>query len=119
MPAKIHKHLHSPYKRALFSFILLASVMGVGTIGLYKIEGMPLIDAFYFMSMIASGEGPTDHLATSAGKIFVSIMAFISVGAAITCAGFLFGPFLGQLWRMGVMYFEEEMHHLKNNDQQR
>ena len=49
---------------------------------------------------------------TVAGKIFSSILAFVSVGSLIAAFGFLFGPFMGKLWKIGVFKLEEEIRHL-------
>ena len=51
---------------------------------------------------------------TAGGKIFVSIMSFISVRGGVAALGFLFGPFLGKIWRIGVEHLEEELHHKKD-----
>ena len=103
-------HYHSPYKRGLFSFLLVSIIMGIGVVGMHRFEKMPWIDAFYFMSMIATAQGPMVTPLTTAGKIFVSLMAFISVGAVVASLGFLFGPFLGKLWRVGVEHLEQDIH---------
>ena len=94
-------HYHSAWNRALYSFLLILSVLGVGTAGFHRIERMPYIDAFYMTSMIATAQGPSAPLATAAGKLFASLMALVSVGIVVAAIGFLFGPFLGQLWRIG------------------
>ena len=110
------KHpFHSIYKRAFYSLVLISSIMTIGTVGVHCIEKIPYLDAFYFMSMIATAQGPLYTPATAWGKIFVSIMAFISVGTGVAALGFLFGPFFGQLWRIGVMKLEEEFHILDKN----
>ena len=85
--------------------------MTLGTVGIHRIEGFPYIDSFYFMSMIATGQGPISSAnpVTPAGKIFTSVMAFISAGSMLAAFGFLFGPFLGKLWHIGLMKFEEEL----------
>ncbi len=107
-------HLHSPWKRSLYSFLLIASVLLAGTLGFHLFEGLSYTNAFYFMSMIATGQGPTQTLVTPAGKIFACAMAFISVGFVIAAIGFLFGPFFGTLWRIGHERFEEDIRLLKN-----
>ena len=105
-----HRHrYHSPWKRGWYSFFLVGSVLVVGTVGLHFIEGYSYIDAFYFISMIATAQGPAQAPATPAGKIFAAGMAFVSIGIVITALGFLFGPFLGQLWRIGHERWEEEV----------
>jgi len=77
-------------------------------LGMHYIEGLPYIDAFYFMAMLATAQGPATAPITVAGKLFAALMAFVSVGAVVASLGFLFGPFFGVVWRAGVLKFEEE-----------
>ena len=113
MVSKSHHHYHSPWRRALYSFLLVTVIMTIGTFGMHWTEGLSYLDAFYFMSMIATAQGPTVIRATPARKIFASFMAFLSVGSAVAGLGFLFGPFLGKLWRVGVEHLEEDLHLIK------
>lgn len=85
--------------------------MTIGTLGMHILENMPIIDAFYFMAMIATAQGSAYTPLTVSGKLFASFMAFVSVGTAIAAMGFLFGPFMGQLWHVGVIKLEEELQH--------
>ena len=112
---QIKHHYHSPLKRGIASFLLVFLVMLIGTTGIHLIEHLSYVDAFYFMSMIATAQGPTYSPVTAEGKIFTSIIAFISVGSVVAALGFLFGPFFGKLWKVGVEKFEEEMEHLRKN----
>ena len=116
---KRHHHYRSPWRRGLYSFGLVASVMAFGTLGMHRLEGMSYLDAFYFMSMIATAQGPTVTPATSVGKLFASFMAFLSVGTVLASLGFLFGPFFGQLWKIGVERLEEEAKLLKKPDEKK
>ena len=100
----------------MYSFLLIAVVMALGTLGMHRIERMSYLDAFYFMSMIATAQGPMATPTTAAGKLFASFMAFISVGTVVASLGFLFGPFFGQLWRVGVQKLEEEAHLLEKRE---
>lgn len=100
-------HLHSIYHRAFYAFLVLSIIMSIGTIGLHCIEKMGYLDAFYFMSMVATAQGPTSAPVTALGKIFVAFMAFIAVGAGAASIGFLFGPFFGKLWHIGIARLEE------------
>ncbi len=108
-----HHHFHSPWRRGFYSFAGITAVLTLGTVGMHVLEGFSYLDAFYFTSMIATGQGPPPTLsaATNAGKIFTSIMAFVSVGTVVACFGFIFGPFMGQLWKIGVTKLEEEIYH--------
>ena len=94
-------HYHSPWRRALYSGLLLVFVLAVGTLGFHLLEGDSYLDSFYLISMIATAQGPSQAPVTPAGKIFAAMMAFLSVGTVVASVGFLFGPFLGQLWRIG------------------
>ena len=111
-------HYHSPLNRGLYSLGLVVSVMLIGTYGIHFIENFSYIDSFYFTSMIATGQGPVGSLTpqTDAGKIFTSVLSFVSVGVLLTSLGFLFGPFLGKLWKVGTTKFEEEVEVLRHRD---
>ncbi len=98
-PRSSHRSL---FRRAAYSVSIVVAVLAFGTVVLHHVEGYSYIDAFYFMSMLATAQGPTVEPATTIGKIFVSIMAFVSVGSVIAALGFLFGPFLGKMALFGV-----------------
>ncbi len=108
-------HYHSPWRRGLTSALLVSVIMLIGTIGMHHIERMSYLDAFYFMSMIATAQGPVVVPATIAGKLFAAVMAFVSVGTVVAALGFLFGPFFGQMWRIGVDKLEEEVRVLEDH----
>ncbi len=103
-----HSHYHSQRKRIAIAFILVGMVMVFGTTGLHLIEGLSWFDAFYFMSMIATAQGPTSPLNSNGAKIFASVMAFISFGFIVAALSFLFGPLLGKLGLIGVEHLQEQ-----------
>jgi len=76
--------------------------MAVGTEGMVLLEGWNYVDAFYFMSLIATTQGPTRNPATEGGKIFASAMAFVSVGAAISAIAFVIGPLFATMFQEGI-----------------
>jgi hypothetical protein len=107
--SKIVHHPLSPFtKRAFYAIVILAIVMAVGTFGLMLIEGWALVPSFYFMALLATAEGPAATPATDVGKIFAAIMAFFSIGAAISAITFTFGPLFGSVLKEGARYFEKE-----------
>lgn len=109
VPAKkVRKIPHSFFKRAGYSFALIAAVVVVGMLGIHQLEGLSYIDSFYFIAMLATGEGPASAPITVGGKIFAGLMAFVSVGAVLTALFFLFGPFLGSVLKLGLERIEEE-----------
>ena len=110
-------HYHSFRNRGLYCLALVAFISLLGTAGIHFIEGFSFIDSFYFTSMIATGQGPAPSISpvTPLGKLFTCFMAFISVGSMVASLGFLFGPFFGKLWRIGVLKLEEEVELLKKH----
>ena len=112
-------HLHSPINRGVYCLLLIFFMLGLGTLGIHFLEGFSYIDAFYFTSMIATGQGPAPNITptTEAGKIFTCFLAFISVGSMVAAFGFLFGPFFGSLLKIGFIKFENKLDHLRRHDQ--
>ena len=108
------RHPLSPFKkRAFFSIAILGLVMAIGTIGMMVLEGWDLVSSFYFMSLLATAEGPAQSPITVGGKIFASFMAFFSIGAAISAITFTFGPLFGFILKEGFVYVEKEEDKLK------
>ena len=59
--------------------------------------------------MVATAEGPPNSPPTFWSKLFIAVMAFISIGTLITSVGTLFGPFLGYAFHKGMRYAEKEL----------
>lgn len=112
-------HLHSRSRRSVYAVLIVAAVMGVGTAGMRALEGLSWLDAFYFMSMIATAQGPAFTPATAGGKLFAAVMAFVAVGMVVTTLGFLFGPFLGRLFHIGEIKLKEEIRVLEKRGDER
>lgn len=104
----------SPFKKkTLYSIILVAVVLAVGTEGMHVLEVWSYVDSFYFISLIATTQGPSAAPKTDAGKIFASVMAFVSVGAVLSAVAFVFGPLFGTLFKIGIDYVEKEEQKIK------
>ena len=97
------------WARAAYSLALILAVELIGTVAMHAIEGWGYLDSFYFTSFIATGQGPPGNLQPDSplGKVFSSILAFVSVGTVITALLFLFGPFLGRVLKAGEEKLEE------------
>jgi hypothetical protein len=118
--SEVINHPLSPFKkRAFYAIVVLAIVMAIGTAGLMLIEGWGVIASFYFMALLATAEGPAATPATDAGKIFAAIMAFFSIGAAISAITFTFGPLFGSVLKEGARYLEKEEERLKDRLERR
>ncbi len=72
------------------------------------LEGWDPVASFYFMALLATAEGPAATPATAAGKIFAAVMAFFSIGAAISAITFTFGPLFGTALKVGIRFAEKE-----------
>ncbi len=112
--ARLVRHPLSPFKkRAFLAIAILGLLMAIGTIGMMILEGWDLVTSFYFMSLLATAEGPAQSPMTVGGKIFASSMAFFSIGAAISAITFTFGPLFGSIVKEGFAYVEREEDKLK------
>lgn len=78
--------------RALVALVLVGSVVSFGTFGYAYIEHQSILQAFYFMSMIFTAQGPPSEPTTTAGLLFAAVMAYISIGVLVSSIAFLFGP---------------------------
>ena len=109
------KHPLSPFKRKTFySVTVLLVLMAIGTEGMVLLEHWSYVDSFYYMSLLATTQGPTRAPATDVGKLFGALMAFISVGAVLSSVAFVFGPLFGTALKVGIDYIEKEERKLKS-----
>ncbi len=102
-------------RRVFYAFSGILVVMVVGIVGFHQIEGMGWVNAVYFESMLATGQGPPLTLNTDAGKIFASVMAFVSVGSVITALVVTLIPLISQLWREGLERAERDVRELERD----
>ena len=111
---RVVRHPLSPFtRRAFYAILVLAVVLATGTFGLMLLESWDAVNSFYFMALLATAEGPAAIPATPAGKIFAAVMAFFSIGAAISAITFTFGPLFGTALRVGIRFAEREEETLK------
>jgi len=101
-------------RRAITAILGIVVVMVIGALGFHSLEGMNYVNAVYFESMLATGQGPPLPLQTDSGKIFASIMAFVSVGSVITSLVFTLGPLLAMVWRETLERVETETRKIEN-----
>jgi hypothetical protein len=83
-------------------------VMVIGILGFHQIEGMDWVNAIYFESMLATGQGPPLTLTTDSGKIFASVMGFVSVGTVFTGLVVTLVPIISQIWRESLDRVERD-----------
>ncbi len=93
--------------------------MTVGTVGIERLTGWDWVDSFYFMSMIATAQGPPNQPPNDAAKIFAAVMAFVSIGLLVTALGTIFGPYLGYLFHKGVLFADKEFAKLEEEHKQK
>lgn len=100
-------------RRAVYAIVFVGIVLVIGTLGFRYIEGMTWINAFYFECMLATGQGPPIPLVTDAGKIFASVMAFVSIGSVLTTLVVVIGPIIGHVWAEAAHRVETEARRLE------
>jgi len=91
---------------ALFSFILIAFSLGLGTIGYRFFTGASYVDCFHIASMILTGMGPVIPIETDAAKIFSSFYALYSGVAFLTCTAVFFSPLIHRL--LHILHVDDE-----------
>jgi hypothetical protein len=96
-------------RRALYSLIAVGIVLAIGTVGFEGIARTGWVNALYFESMLATGQGPPFPLTTNSAKLFAVAMAFLSVGTVVTTLILNVGPVLGRIWREGLEAAEHEL----------
>ena len=106
---KNRHHFHFWHNRALYAFGLIVFVVMIGTAGMHAFEKMSWMDAFYFMTMIATAQGSAVTPLTDGGKLFASLMAFVSAGFVLAALSFLIGPLAGKLLRVGFEKYDDDM----------
>ena len=103
------RHPLSPFKkRTLYSIVLLITSLAIGTEVMHRLEGWSYVDSFYFISLLATAQGPSAIPKTDLAKIFAALFAFVSVGVVLSALVFMFGPVLGTLIKVGFDYVEKE-----------
>lgn len=100
-------------RRAVYAILAVVAAEVIGTVGFHALEGMRWVDAFYFESMLATGQGPPIPLATDAGKVFASFMGFVSVGSVLSAFIFTIGPIVTRWWRESLERVESESRRLE------
>lgn len=111
---EVARHPLSPLKRRTFySILLVFLVVSIGTEVMHVLEGWSYVDSFYFISFVATTQGPNLTPKTDVGKIFASVIAFVSVGVVVSALVFVLGPLLGTVVKVGIDYVEREERKLK------
>jgi hypothetical protein len=89
--------LRRAFRHLLASVLTVAIVVGAGTVGYHLLDDLPWIDAFLNASMILSGMGPVDKMATDAAKLFAAIYALFSGLLFVALMGLVLAPWLHRL----------------------
>ena len=87
-------------KYFLFSSMLIAFSLAIGTIGYHYYGGISWIDGFYNASLILTGMGPVNEMHTTAAKLFASFYALFSGIAFLSTVAVIFAPIAHRLLHM-------------------
>ncbi len=85
-------------KNITIALVIIAVCLAIGTVGYHFTADMEWLDAVHNASMILSGMGLVDHVASDAGKLFSSIYALFSGIIFITNVGIILAPALHRIY---------------------
>jgi hypothetical protein len=114
-PGQTTSSLPSRKRRLFYAVSGIVLVMVIGIVGFHQIEGMDWVNALYFESMLATGQGPPLTLTTDSGKVFASVMGFVSVGTVFTSLVVTLVPIISQIWRESLERVEKDAKTLEND----
>lgn len=77
---------------SLYACILLCFSLAIGVVGYMTFAELPLVDAVLNASMILTGMGPVNTMATNGSKWFASIYAIYSGVAFLSIIGIFIAP---------------------------
>jgi len=75
-----------------FGLLLIFASLAIGVLGYHFTENMSWLDSLLNASMILSGMGPVNTLATTAGKVFASLYALFAGIIFLVAAGVFVAP---------------------------
>jgi len=79
-------------KNFIFSAAILGGSLGIGVVGYHFFGDLSWIDSILNASMILTGMGPVNDMATDGGKLFAAFYALFSGLAFLSFAAVLFAP---------------------------
>jgi hypothetical protein len=85
------------FRYGIFSFMLIAISVGIGTVGYHYLGKIGLIDSFHMACMILTGMGPVVEMTTNAAKLFSSFYALYSGVAFLSITAVFFAPIIHRL----------------------
>lgn len=77
--------------------MILATAVGIGTVGYHEAGHLAWLDAFLNASMILSGMGPVDRMETETAKLFSALYALFSGLVFVGIMGIVLAPWVHRL----------------------
>lgn len=99
------KFLLRVFSYFLFSLLLIAFSLGIGTFGYHYFGEISWIDAFYNASMILTGMGPVNEMITVKAKLFSSFYALFSGIAFLSTFAVIFAPIAHRM--LHILHFKD------------
>ena len=93
-------------KHFLFTLVIVACSLGLGSAGYHRFAELPWIDSFHCASMILTGMGPVAEMKTTPAKLFNSFYALYSGIAFLSMMATLLAPVVHRF--MHRIHLEEE-----------
>ncbi len=92
----------------IFSILLIAFSVGIGTMGYHYSADLNWLDSFYMACMILTGMGPVANMDSDAAKWFSSFYALYSGVAFLSITAVFFSPIIHRLLHILQVETEDE-----------
>jgi len=90
--------LRRAWRHVQLGVLILLVAVGIGTVGYHVTGRLGWVDAFLNASMILSGMGPVDRMASTTAKLFAALYALFSGLVFIGVVGVMLAPWVHRLF---------------------
>ena len=89
--------LRRAWRHVSWGVLIFLCAVSIGTVGYHTCAELDWVDAFLNASMILSGMGPVDRLATTGAKLFAALYALFSGVVFIGVMGVILAPWVHRM----------------------
>ena len=102
------EYLRRVARNVVLGGVLVGAALGIGVVGYHVTAGLSWIDSLLNASMILTGMGPVDPMATVGAKLFASFYALFSGVMFLSFVAILFAPVIHRFMHRFHLETEED-----------